>query len=35
MLPENSFIKIINPAIKEGIVTAENVEIKFCRNDKK
>ncbi len=31
----DGFIKIINPAIKEGIVTAENVEIKFCRNNKK
>lgn len=27
----NSFIEIIDPVIKEGIVTIENVEVKFYR----
>ncbi len=30
----NNFVKIIDPIIKKGIVTTENVEIKFYRNGK-
>ncbi len=31
----DSFVKIISPAILEGIVTSENVEVKFCRTKKR
>ena len=31
----NSFVDMIDPVIKEGIVTIENVEVKFYRGKKK
>jgi len=30
----DEFVEIIDPVIKEGIVTTENVEVKFYRNGK-
>ena len=30
----DNFVEIIDPVIKEGIVTTENVEVKFCRSGK-
>ena len=30
----DEFIKIIDPVIKKGIVTTENIEVKFYRNGK-
>ena len=30
----DSFVEIIDPVIKEGIVTIENVEVRFCRGNR-
>ncbi|RLD09995.1 MAG: DUF190 domain-containing protein [Chlamydiae bacterium] len=30
----DNFVEIIDPVIKEGIVTVENIEVKFCRSGK-